>query len=94
LIAGATTGSSSSRKDGTGFDVPAGGASSTAEASRTPRANDVGDEYADDEELPLDGAVITTALEGRASDERGTLRTQRLWINFFFTIFIVVRLKR
>jgi hypothetical protein len=33
LTAGAATGSSSARKDGTSFDVPAGGASSTAGAS-------------------------------------------------------------
>jgi hypothetical protein len=94
LTAGAVAGSSSSRKDEIGFDVPAGGASSTAGASQTPRANDADDEDADDEEPSLDGAVITTALEGRASDEPGTLRTQRLWINFSFTILVVVRLKR
>jgi hypothetical protein len=64
LTTGATAGSSSSHKDETSFDVLAGGASSTARASRTPRANDASDKDADDEELPLDGAVITTALEG------------------------------
>jgi hypothetical protein len=94
LTTGAVAGSSYSRKDETSFDVPAGRASSTTGASRTPRANDAGDKDADDEEPSLDGAVITTALEGRVSDERGTLRTQRLWINFFFTILVVVRLKR
>jgi hypothetical protein len=94
LIAGATAGSSSSRKDETGFDVSAGGASSTAGASRAPRADNANDEDADDEEPPLNGAIITTALERRASDERGTLLTQCLWINFFFTILAVVRLKR
>jgi hypothetical protein len=94
LTSGAAAGSSSSRKDGTGFDVPAGRASSTAGASQTPRANDTDDEDADDEEPPLDGAIITTALEGRVSDERGTLWMQRLWINFLFTILAMVRLKR
>jgi hypothetical protein len=64
LTAGAAAGSSSSRKGGTGFDVLVGGTSSTARASRAPRADDAGDEDADDEEPPLDGAVITTALEG------------------------------
>jgi hypothetical protein len=93
LTAGAAARSSSARKDGTGFDVPVGGASSTTRASRAPRADDAGDEDADDEEPPLDGAIITTALEGQASDERGTLRTQRIWINFFFTISAMVRLK-
>jgi hypothetical protein len=86
LTAGATTGSSS-RKDGTGFDVLVGGASSTARASRAPRADNAGDKDADDEEPPLDGAVIATTLEGRASHERGTLRTQRLWMNFFLHHF-------
>jgi hypothetical protein len=44
--------------------------------------------------LSLDDAVIAIALEGRVSDERRTLRTQCLWMNFFFTILAVVRLKR
>jgi hypothetical protein len=73
LTAGAAAGSSFSHKDGTGFDVPAGGASSTVGPSRAPRADDADNEDADDEEPPLDGAVITTALEGRASDEHNTL---------------------
>jgi hypothetical protein len=38
--------------------------------------------------------ILTMVFEGRASDERGTLRMQRLWMNFFFTILAVVRLKR
>jgi hypothetical protein len=94
LTAGTANGSSSSCKDRTGFDVPAGGASSTAGASRAPRADSAGDEDADDEEPLLDDAIIAIALEGRVSDERGTLRTQCLWMNFFFTILVVVRLKR
>jgi hypothetical protein len=89
LTAGATAGSSS-RKDGTGLDVPAGGASFTTRASRAPRDDDTGDEDANDEQSPLNDAI----LEGRASDERGTLRMQRLWMNFFFTILAMVRLKR
>jgi hypothetical protein len=94
LTTGAAAGSSSARKDRTSFDVPVGEASSTAGASRAPRVDDVGDEDADDEESSHDDAIITTAFEGRASDERSTLRTQRLWINFFFTILAMVRLKR
>jgi hypothetical protein len=71
-----------------------GGASSTAGASRAPRADNTSDEDADDEESSLDDAILTTVLEGRVSDEHGTLRMQRLGINFFFTILVVVRLKR
>jgi hypothetical protein len=87
LTVGAAAGSSSSHKDKTGLDVLAGGASSTAGASRAPRADNASDEDVEDEEPPLDSAVIATTFEGRASDERGTLRTQHLWMNFFFTIF-------
>jgi hypothetical protein len=94
LTAGTTTGSSSSHKDRTSLDVPAGGASFTTRASQAPRDDDASDKDADDEETPLDDAVLTMVLEGPASDERGTLRTQRLWMNFFFTILVVVRLKR
>jgi hypothetical protein len=64
---GWTTGAaarSSSHKDGTGFDVPTGEASSTTGASQAPRADDTNDKDVDDEEPPLNGAVITTALEG------------------------------
>jgi hypothetical protein len=64
LIVGVAAGSSSARKDGTGLDVLAGGASSTARASRAPRVDDAGDEDANNEEPLLDGAIITTALEG------------------------------
>jgi hypothetical protein len=94
LTAGAIAGSSSSCKDRTGFDVLVGGAFSTAGASRAPRADNAGDEDVDNEEHPLNGAIITIALKGRASDERGTLQAQRLWKNFFFAILAVVRLKR
>jgi hypothetical protein len=64
---------------------------STTKASRTPRDNGAEDD--DDEDPPLDAATKTVALGERASDERGTLRMQRLWINFF-TIFAMTRLKR
>jgi hypothetical protein len=50
LTAG-TTARSSSRKNGTGFDVPTGGASSTAGASRAPRADDASDKDADAKNL-------------------------------------------
>jgi hypothetical protein len=60
-----------------------GEAFSTTEASRTPRDNDVGNEDDDDEDPPLDDTTKTAALGERASDERGTLRTQRLWIHHF-----------
>jgi hypothetical protein len=79
-------------KEGTSIDVLAGGAFSTTEASRTPRDNGAED---DDDEDPLIDATAKTAVLGeRASDERGTLRTQRLWINFFFTILAAAILKR
>jgi hypothetical protein len=90
LPAGAAAGSSSSRKDETGLDVSTGGASFTTGASRALRDDDADDEDADDEESPLDDTV----LEGRASDEHGTLRTQRLWMGFLFTILAMVRPKR
>jgi hypothetical protein len=90
LTAGATAGSTSSRKDETGLDVSTVGASFTTGASRALRDDDANDGDADDEESPLDDAI----LEGRASDEHGTLRTQRLWMNFLFTILAMVRLKR
>jgi hypothetical protein len=64
LTIGAAAGSSTSREDGTGFDVLAGGASFSARAPQTPRDNDAGDEEADDEEPPLDDAAIVTTLEG------------------------------
>jgi hypothetical protein len=94
LTVGAATRSSTSREDGTGFDVLAGGASFSTRGPKTPGDDDVGDEEAEDEEFPLDDVAIVTALKGRASDERGTLRTQRLWMNFFFTILAVAKLKR
>jgi hypothetical protein len=75
LAAGAAA-RSSFRKDGTGVDVPVGGAFSTAGASGTPKGNDADNEVDDDEDPPLDGATVTTALVGRVSDERGTLWTQ------------------
>jgi hypothetical protein len=62
--AGVAAESSFSYKDGTDFNVPADRASSTTRASRAPRADSVGDEDADDEELLLNDAVIATALEG------------------------------
>jgi hypothetical protein len=94
LTAGAAARSSTSHKDGTGFDVLAGGASFSTGAPQAPRDDDTSSKDADDEEPLLNGATIVIALEGRASDERGTLWTQCLWMNFFFTILAVVRLKR
>jgi hypothetical protein len=73
LATGATAGSSSFRKVGTGVDVLAGGAFATAEASRTPRDNGVEDD--DDEDLLLDDAAKIAALGERASEECGTLQT-------------------
>jgi hypothetical protein len=91
LTAGAAPGSLSFHKEGTGVDVLEGGAFSTTEASRTPRDNDANNENDDDEEPLLDNTAKIVALGERASDEHGTLRTQRLWINFFFTILVVAR---
>jgi hypothetical protein len=93
LTTGAAPGSSSFHKEGTGVDVLEGGAFSTTEASRTPRDNDANNQGDDDEEPPLDAAAKIAALGERASDEHGTLRTQRLWINFF-AILVVARLIR
>jgi hypothetical protein len=92
LAAGAAVGSSSFHKVETNVDVLVGRAFSTTEASQTLRDNGAEDD--DDEDLLLDVAAKTTALGERASDECGTLRTQCLWINFFFTILAVARLKR
>jgi hypothetical protein len=94
LVVGVAAGSSSFRKDGTSVDVLTGGAFSTTGASRTLRANDADNEDDDDEERLLDDVAKTATLGEQASNERGTLRTQRLWINFFFTILVVARLKR
>jgi hypothetical protein len=78
LTIGAAIGPSTSREDGTGFDVPAGGASFSTGAPQTPRDDDASYEEAKDEEFPLDDVTIVIALEGRASDKRGTLWTLRL----------------
>jgi hypothetical protein len=91
LATGAVAGPSSFHKVGTGIDVLAGEASSTTEASRTPRVNSA--EGDDDEDLPLDDVAKIAAPGEQASNECGTLRMQRLWINFFFTILAVARLK-
>jgi hypothetical protein len=94
LTIGAATGSSTSHEDGTGLDLSVGRTSFSTGAPQTPRDDDSDDEEADDEEPLLDKATIIIALKGRVSDERGTLRTQRLWMNFFFTILAVSKLKR
>jgi hypothetical protein len=59
LIVGAAYGSSTSRKDGTGFDVSVGGTSFSTGAPQTPRDND-----SDDEEPLLDEVTIIIALKG------------------------------
>jgi hypothetical protein len=71
LPTGATAGSSSFRKVGTGVDVLAGGAFSTTKASRTPRDNGAEDD--DDEDPPLTAAAKIAALGERASEEHNTL---------------------
>jgi hypothetical protein len=91
LAAGAAAGSSFFREDGTGVDVPTTGAFSTAGASQTPKDDDDGNEDDDDEDPPLDETTTTAILRGRASEECSTLQTQRLWINFFFTILAMAR---
>jgi hypothetical protein len=48
-------------------------------------AGDVGNEDEDEEDLPLDNATTTAALGEQ---------TSRLWINFFFIILAMGRLKR
>jgi hypothetical protein len=94
LTIGAATGSSTSHEDGAGFDVPAGKASFSTRAPKTPGDDDAGDEEAEDEEFPLDDVAIVTALEGRASDECRTLWTQHVWMNFFFTILVVAKIEK
>jgi hypothetical protein len=42
----------------------------------------------------LDDVAIAIALDGRASDERGTLWTQCLWMNFFFTILAMAKIEK
>jgi hypothetical protein len=85
---------SSFRKGRIGVDIPTSGAFSTAGASRTPKDDDADNEDDDDEDLSLDDITTTSALGKRTSDERGTLWTHRLWINFFFVILAMSRLKR
>jgi hypothetical protein len=63
LTIGAATGSSTSYEDGTGFDVPAGGASFSTGAPKTPGDSDTRDEEAKDKEFLLDDVAIVTALE-------------------------------
>jgi hypothetical protein len=93
LTVEAATGSSTSHEDGTGFDVPVDGASFSTRAPKTLGDDNADDKEAEDKEFPLDDVAIVTTLEGRASNERGTLRTQCLWINFF-TILVVAKSKR
>jgi hypothetical protein len=70
------------------------GAFSIVGASQTPKDDDADNEDDDDEDLSLDDATTTVALGEQTSDERGTLRTHHLWINFFFIILAMARLKR
>jgi hypothetical protein len=94
FTARAATGSSTYCEDGTGSDVPAGGASFSTRAPKSPGDDDTGDEEAEDEEFLLNDVAIVTTLEGRASDERGTLQMQRLWMNFCFTILAMAKIKK
>jgi hypothetical protein len=64
LTTGAATGSSTSCEDGTGFDAPAGRASFSTRAQKTPGDDDAGDKEAKDEEFSLDDVAIVIALEG------------------------------
>ena len=65
----------------TGVDVPTRGAFST-----TGGAGNEGD----DEDLPLDDAA-TAILGEQTSEERDTLRTLCLWMNFFFVIVAMAK---
>jgi hypothetical protein len=86
LTTGAATRPSFLCKGRTGVDVLTSETFSTVE--------DADNEDDDDENLLLDEAATTPALGERTSDERGTLRIHHLWINFFFIILAVARLKR
>jgi hypothetical protein len=90
----ATARPSTFHKGRTGIDVPTSGAFSTARASRTPKDDDANNEDDDDEDLPLDDAATTAALGEQTSNKHGTLWMHRLWINFFFVILAMARLKR
>jgi hypothetical protein len=91
----ATARPSTFRKGRTSIDVSTSGAFSTTRASRTPKDDDANNEDDDDDEdLSLDDAATTAALRERTSNERGTLWMHRLWINFFFVILAMARLKR
>jgi hypothetical protein len=94
LTAGAATRSSTSREDGASFDILAGGVSFSTRAPKTLGDDDTDNEEAEDEEFPLDDVAIAIALDGRASDERGTLRMQCLWMNFFFTILAMAKIEK
>jgi hypothetical protein len=73
-------------KDRIDVDVLTSGAFSTARDAGN------GDDY--EEYLLLDNATTTTASGERTSDECDTLQMHRLWINFFFVILAMARLKR
>jgi hypothetical protein len=82
------------RKGRTNIDVPTSRAFSTIRASRTPKDNDANKKYDDDEDLLLDDVATIVTLGERTSDKRGTLWMHHLWINFFFVILAMARLKR
>jgi hypothetical protein len=94
LAIGAAARPSSFRKGGTDTDVLTSRAFSTAGASRTPKDDNADNKDGDDEDLALDDVAITAALGKRTSDEQGTLWTHCLWINFFFVILAMARLKK
>jgi hypothetical protein len=86
LTTGVATRPSFFCKGRTGVDVLTSGTFSTI--------GDASNEDDDDKDLSLDEAATTPALGERTSDERGTLQMHHLWINFFFIILAMARLKR
>ena len=78
---GAAEGSSFFYRGTTGVDVPTRGA--------FPTTGGAGNE-GDDEDLPLDDAA-TAILGEQTSEERDTLRTLCLWMNFFFVIVAMMK---
>jgi hypothetical protein len=94
LAIGAAARPSSFHKGRTNVDVLTSRAFFTAGASQTPKYDDANNKDDDDEDLSLDDATTTVAFGERTSDECGTLQMHRLWINFFFVILAMARLKR
>jgi len=83
VTTGVAEGSSFFYRGTTGADVPTRGA--------FPTTGGAGNE-GDDEDLPLDDST-TAVLGERTSEERDTLRTLCLWMNFFVIVAMAKQLR-